>query len=91
MKTKKQQANTGQYGDPLTPRQTEVLRLVCAGNSSKEIAADLKVSDRTVEAYRLAIRTRLLPDPSRYTNESLGVVAERMGLLKGVEFRGAKA
>jgi len=80
--------NVGKYGDPLTPRQIEVLRLICAGNSTKEIAADLGLSESTMEAHRLAIRTRLLPEPSRYTNEQLGMVAERMGLLVGVTVKG---
>lgn len=37
---------------PLTPRQSQVLTLVAAGRSSPEIAAELGLSSRTVEAHR---------------------------------------
>ena len=80
--------NVGKYGDPLTPRQIEVLRLICAGNATKEIAADLGLSSKTVDAHRTAIRTRLVPNATRYSSESLGMVAERMGLLVGVTVKG---
>jgi DNA-binding NarL/FixJ family response regulator len=43
----------------LTPRQTEVLRLVAQGNSSKEIALRLKLSVKTVETHRAQIMERL--------------------------------
>lgn len=39
----------------LTPRQREILGLVLAGKPSKVIAADLGISQRTVEAHRAAI------------------------------------
>ena len=39
----------------LTPRQHEILNLVLAGHPSKNIAADLKISQRTVENHRSAI------------------------------------
>lgn len=32
----------------LTPRETEVIRLIAAGRSNREIAADLVLSERTV-------------------------------------------
>ncbi len=35
----------------LTPRETEVLRLVVAGKSGREIAAELVLSPRTVERH----------------------------------------
>jgi DNA-binding NarL/FixJ family response regulator len=43
----------------LTLRQREVLRLVAEGNSSKQIAARLGLSAKTVEAHRSAIMERL--------------------------------
>lgn len=43
----------------LTPRQTEVLRLLAAGRSVKEIAYDLQLSAKTVETYRAQIMERL--------------------------------
>ena len=39
----------------LTPRQREVMKLVVAGHPSKIIAADLKISRRTVENHRASI------------------------------------
>lgn len=36
---------------PLSPRQTEVLELVCAGLRNREIAERLTISVRTVEAH----------------------------------------
>jgi DNA-binding CsgD family transcriptional regulator len=42
----------------LTPRQIDVLEMVLAGVPSKIIAADLCISQRTVENHRAAIMTR---------------------------------
>jgi DNA-binding NarL/FixJ family response regulator len=39
----------------LTPRESEILGLVLAGNPSKNIAADLHISMRTVENHRACI------------------------------------
>ena len=39
----------------LTPRQHEIMDLVLLGSPSKNIAADLHISQRTVEAHRAAI------------------------------------
>jgi len=39
----------------LTPRQMEVLQMVLAGHPSKNIAADLGISQRTVESHRAYI------------------------------------
>ena len=44
--------------DDLTPRQRQVMDLVLAGHPSKNIAADLKISQRTVENHRAAIMQR---------------------------------
>jgi two-component system, LuxR family, response regulator FixJ len=43
----------------LTPREQEVLCLVVAGHSSKEVARQLNVSHRTVETYRSRIMEKL--------------------------------
>ena len=40
------------HGDPLTPRQTEILRLVASGKTTKEIARHLGISPKTVEFHR---------------------------------------
>jgi DNA-binding NarL/FixJ family response regulator len=46
-------------GAGLTPRQTEVLRLVALGQSSKEIARTLDLSLKTVETHRAQLMDRL--------------------------------
>jgi DNA-binding NarL/FixJ family response regulator len=53
---------TGGATDPLealTPRQREVLQLVAEGHTSKEIAEQLGLSFKTVEAHRAQIMERL--------------------------------
>jgi DNA-binding NarL/FixJ family response regulator len=43
----------------LTPRQLEVLRLVVAGHTTREIARRLKLSAKTVESHRGEVMKRL--------------------------------
>jgi len=43
----------------LSPRQTEVLRLITEGLTSREIAARLSLSEKTVETHRSAVAQRL--------------------------------
>ena len=43
----------------LTPRQRQILDMVLAGQPSKNIAADLSISQRTVEAHRAAIMRKM--------------------------------
>jgi two-component system, chemotaxis family, CheB/CheR fusion protein len=70
--------------DGLTARQRQIMKLVLAGHPSKNIAADLGISQRTVENHRAAvmkktgspslsalIRLALAADPST-TSQSLG-------------------
>ena len=45
--------------ESLTVRQREILELVLAGTSSKNIAADLQISQRTVDNHRAAIMRKL--------------------------------
>jgi DNA-binding NarL/FixJ family response regulator len=45
--------------DPLTPRQRETLRLLAEGRNTKEIAADLGVSVKTIESHRAQLMDRL--------------------------------
>jgi DNA-binding NarL/FixJ family response regulator len=45
--------------DPLTARQREILQLVAEGQSTKEIAATLGLSVKTVETHRTQIMNRL--------------------------------
>lgn len=45
--------------DPLSGRETEVLRLIARGKTNAEIAADLELSVRTVETHRTRIQQKL--------------------------------
>jgi DNA-binding NarL/FixJ family response regulator len=45
--------------DALTPRLREVLRLIADGNTTKEIASILGVSEKTAELYRSRLMARL--------------------------------
>lgn len=50
-----------QLPDHLTPREAEVLRLIAAGKSGKEIGAELVLSVRTVERHiaNIYVKTNL--------------------------------
>jgi DNA-binding NarL/FixJ family response regulator len=52
---------TGQPHGPseLTPRETEVLRLIAQGFSNKEIAAQLGIAVKTVETHRARAMEKL--------------------------------
>jgi DNA-binding CsgD family transcriptional regulator len=43
----------------LTPRETEILKLIAAGNSSKQIAKRLGISFKTVVAHRSRLMDKL--------------------------------
>ena len=45
--------------EQLTARQREILKLIAEGRNTKEIAATLEVSVKTVEAHRLQLMARL--------------------------------
>ena len=61
----------------LTPRETDVLRLLVRGKRNKEIAYALGVSDRTVKAHR----RRLMEKLEVSTLAEVVSIAERVGLL----------
>lgn len=77
-------AQTGRHAEAvarvagLTPRQLAVMSMVLAGHPSKNIAADLGISQRTVENHRAAIMrktgTRSLPALAR-----LALIAAPLG------------
>ena len=46
--------------DRLTPRQREVLQLVAEGRGNKEIAAILRVSEKTVDFHKSSIKRGLM-------------------------------
>ena len=46
-------------GDPLTPRETEVVKLIAEGHTNREIAETLVISEKTVERHRANILEKL--------------------------------
>jgi DNA-binding CsgD family transcriptional regulator len=61
----------------LTPRQREILGLIAKGMTSKEIAASLHISVKTVESHRKQIMERL----NVRNFASLILVGVRLGLI----------
>jgi two-component system response regulator FixJ len=64
----------------LTPRETEILQLVCDGHPAKVIAGKLGISAATVDCHKENIRGKL--GAYGKTNEWLGVQAVKLGLIK---------
>ena len=60
----------------LTPRETEVLSGIVAGQTSKEIARDLGASPRTIEVHRIRVMSKLqvrsLPELVRLVQAARG-------------------
>jgi DNA-binding NarL/FixJ family response regulator len=55
-------AATGEHGDPvgrLSNREVQVLNLIGRGMSSRQVAADLGLSVKTIETHRLTIKRKL--------------------------------
>jgi DNA-binding NarL/FixJ family response regulator len=67
----------GERGGALTPRELEVLKHIVAGQSNKEIAADLKLSVNTVAVHRANIMDTL----GIHKTAELVVYAIRNGLV----------
>jgi len=67
--------------EQLTSRQREILQLIAEGKNTKEIAAELDISVKTVESHRLQLMDRLdihhIPGLVRYAIRSGLVSAER--------------
>ena len=63
--------------EPLTERETDVLRLLAQGQSNKEIAHNLSVSEKTVKSHVSSI-LRKLDVPSR---TQAALYAVRQGLV----------
>jgi DNA-binding CsgD family transcriptional regulator len=82
-------------GASLTPRQHEIMKLVLDGHPSKNIAADLGISQRTVENHRAAIMkktgSKSLPALGRFgfaasrptMSESAGNIFVMAGAISG--------
>lgn len=56
------QKNAAAHIAALTPRQHEIMDMILAGNPNKNIAADLGISQRTVETHRAAIMQKMGAD-----------------------------
>jgi DNA-binding NarL/FixJ family response regulator len=67
--------------EQLTSRQREILQLIAEGKNTKEIAADLDISIKTVESHRLQLMDRVnihdIPGLVRYAIRSGLVSADR--------------
>lgn len=63
--------------ETLSAREFEVLRMIVAGKSGKEIAADLSISFKTVSTYR----TRLMQKLNVHSNAELARYATAAGLI----------
>lgn len=61
----------------LTPRQREILRLLCEGRANKEIALQLGMSDNTVRSHLTFIFREL----GAHTRTEVAFAARRLGLL----------
>lgn len=66
--------------DILTPREREILVLICCGDQNKIIAKKLNISPKTVEFHR----TNLLHKTEAGTTAHLVQLATRLGLDQGV-------
>jgi DNA-binding NarL/FixJ family response regulator len=63
---------------PLSPREREVLQLVAEGKTTKEVAATLFISFKTVESHRQRIMSKL----DLHETASLVRYAIRSGLIQ---------
>lgn len=62
----------GKQSTPLTARERQVLQLVAQGLSSKEIASELALSEKTVANHRMHIRDKLeLRDVASFTRYAI--------------------
>ena len=64
--------------EPLTPREVEVLRLVAAGYTNRQIAEELTISVRTVESHRASVMDKL----GLHSRVELVRYAKKQGLLE---------
>ena len=71
----------------LTPRQRQIMELVLAGHPSKNIAADLGISQRTIENHRASImaktRSKSLPELARLALAATSTGADEPSVRRG--------
>jgi DNA-binding NarL/FixJ family response regulator len=65
-------------GDPLTPREMEILKLISAGNRNRDVGAMLSISEDTVKVHVKHVMEKL--DASDRTEAV--VIAVRRGLIQ---------
>ncbi len=68
--------------DELTPRETEVLRLLARGLANKEIARDLSIGEKTVKTHVSNILSKL----GVLSRTQAALYAVRAGLVSGEEY-----
>ncbi len=73
----KEQSLKGERNSGLTPREVEILQLICEGKSNKEIAVQLELSANTVAVHRANIMDAL----GIHKTAELVVYAIRNGLV----------
>jgi DNA-binding NarL/FixJ family response regulator len=73
----KQESLKGERNAGLTPREVEILQMICGGKSNKEIAAQLELSANTVAVHRANIMDAL----GIHKTAELVVYAIRNGLV----------
>ncbi len=64
--------------EPLTPRETEVLKLIVEGYTNRQIGQELNISIRTVEGHRANIADKL----GIHSRVELGRYARQHGLIE---------
>jgi RNA polymerase sigma factor (sigma-70 family) len=80
IEARRRRAQTQQLGsrlDQLTPREREVMQLVVAGKTTKQIALQLGTSDRTIEVHRGHVMKKMGAD----SLAQLVMLAVRCGLI----------
>jgi RNA polymerase sigma factor (sigma-70 family) len=68
----------GKYAK-LTPREREVLELVCTGMSNKEVARKLGVSPKTIEVHRARVMEKMGAESFAELVQMAGVIAPNTG------------
>jgi DNA-binding NarL/FixJ family response regulator len=69
--------NTIRAGQKLSPRQLELLKLLCAGYNDQQAADKMGCTPRTIEAHAFAVKTKM----DVVNRCTMGVEAVRRGLV----------